>query len=758
MAKVGAERPRKRITDQTYVAPFGRYQAGGEVEPPADEVLVGRESQRALFIDLLLRGVRRGAYLITGHRGVGKTSFVRHCLKDYRDEVFERFLHSNVGRSIFWDRMMVVGLGLVALFLAMMASELMDLLLRFSSGQHTPGHFFVWFLIVLLAIPCLYPLLFAREIIGEIFEASGTHERRERINAAMSTTLTVLIVLACWYRGSFGNPVLSLSRLMLATAVLYLWCQLTSLRSRGSTGRPTVLKVLDWLGLGAFCLLVFIPWLPGTGNSDEVTANVTLALALVGWAGFLFGFGKLYHRRRTTLGSYPEFLKEGKSGRVRLSILWRTAPQEDRLAIREDIIAAGTPWYSLPGFLLSAGAMGYLFDRGLGWHLAAIVGTLLLSIPPFLLVLGRSDRFRPQVTAVFYAKTLLCVVVSLHLVFPVLARWEWPEVLAPFDSALSRLSDGGEGSLCFQAGACAASDRASGSEPSLFHDREEEIRYVLLLFGCLGLIYFLEYEWIVRPFLPQRRDRAIDPALAKAGGSTHFKNLAKMTMPWQLYKMWLPIIMVAVNLGFDKLDHRRVVQSMLIGLRSQYHRTFLSWNSAIANMGRLLRLMVVLMIVVWAGERGFALPDLPAMNGRSSYSDICDRFRGGQTEPGAVNLICKLEHGSSVFHVLYYDFVGPKAKQAYESRDEHILFYVLPFAVQEWPQGSDRPLIQPGIHFRVYHLLLLVTLLLLGRWVTGRLPVPAYRSVLRQIDEVIDSLTAVTSVTSRVRYPGRPTR
>ena len=70
----------RAFSERKYAVPFGRYQPGGDVGPPDNEVLVGREGQRAYFIDLLFRMGRRGAFLVTGHRGIGKTSFVKHCL------------------------------------------------------------------------------------------------------------------------------------------------------------------------------------------------------------------------------------------------------------------------------------------------------------------------------------------------------------------------------------------------------------------------------------------------------------------------------------------------------------------------------------------------------------------------------------------------------------------------------------------------------------------------------------------------------
>ena len=64
------------------IIPFGRFASkltkGGE-----KKLFIAREKTRALLIDRLISGESRGAYLVTGRRGVGKTSFVEACLEEY---------------------------------------------------------------------------------------------------------------------------------------------------------------------------------------------------------------------------------------------------------------------------------------------------------------------------------------------------------------------------------------------------------------------------------------------------------------------------------------------------------------------------------------------------------------------------------------------------------------------------------------------------------------------------------------------------
>ena len=63
--------------------PFGIFSLSGRGRPPFNQVFVGRQKERADFIELLTHQERFGAYLISGQRGAGKTSFVDYCLDKY---------------------------------------------------------------------------------------------------------------------------------------------------------------------------------------------------------------------------------------------------------------------------------------------------------------------------------------------------------------------------------------------------------------------------------------------------------------------------------------------------------------------------------------------------------------------------------------------------------------------------------------------------------------------------------------------------
>src|SRR6185295_5589965 len=153
-----------RFSAKKYILPFGRYVGSTDVEPPANEVLVGREGQRAHLIDLLISTGRRGAYLVTGRRGAGKTSFVKHCISEYEKSVLSRFLRGNVGRGV-WDRTLVLLFWFAVLLGLLLLTELIQFLAH-PTNEGESAHL-RWLILAPVGIALLYPCVYARAIVEE---------------------------------------------------------------------------------------------------------------------------------------------------------------------------------------------------------------------------------------------------------------------------------------------------------------------------------------------------------------------------------------------------------------------------------------------------------------------------------------------------------------------------------------------------------------------------------------------------------------
>lgn len=89
----------ERIYKKSFFMPFGIYNTDKQASGRAAEVLVGRYNERASFIRRLLNSGKGGAYLITGQRGTGKTSFVDYCMDAYEQHSVQRFMNSELAKT-----------------------------------------------------------------------------------------------------------------------------------------------------------------------------------------------------------------------------------------------------------------------------------------------------------------------------------------------------------------------------------------------------------------------------------------------------------------------------------------------------------------------------------------------------------------------------------------------------------------------------------------------------------------------------------
>ncbi|MEZ5714584.1 MAG: ATP-binding protein [Paracoccaceae bacterium] len=120
---------RSHFFEQKYFIPFGRFRIDRILSDSDSATFVGREGQRAFLIDALTGAGKRGAYLVTGRRGVGKTTFVENCLHEYDANVFRRFLRSNIGRSVV-DLAIVAGVAALLIWILLSASDLLEFLIH----------------------------------------------------------------------------------------------------------------------------------------------------------------------------------------------------------------------------------------------------------------------------------------------------------------------------------------------------------------------------------------------------------------------------------------------------------------------------------------------------------------------------------------------------------------------------------------------------------------------------------------------------
>lgn len=811
---------RRQLSDG-YAALFGRFTASKETDPDANEVLVGREGQRAYLIDLLISMGRQGAYLVTGRRGAGKTSFVRHCIREYRLSVYKRFLRNSVGRGII-DRLALLTVWSMILLTALLVSECLQLLAPLTYSSEGKISVLAWLALAPLGAPLLYPAYFSRAILTSFFKLSTAWKLpaiRPRRNHRKETTprlhqshgpgitsalIVVMFAVFAWFWGPFGAPAVGLSRLIVVFSLTYASVSALSFKTESHRLATNVILLLIRTLIALFLLMYLLKG-PGRATSPSIEVLDSLGLSF-----FYLGIGHLlrfWHQYR---------LAHSEHSNMRV--------------ISESLLRGGS-WYRSAGLLFGLGGMIlYLYN-----HTPSITIESLYQMIPILLGLtlslagisigstvkgSNSGAFLPRPDAALFCKAALCVVLSLQLVHPLLknAPSQFFRELELMVSTWHPVDFTMDESTTIRHAVSLAQVRARPKPPArtspqsvldnepnlLFSRRKEELSWIALVLLALMIIYFLEYEWIIRPFLSQREDPALDVSNARPpwedkspwpistrDRKRFYRALAECTLPWAVYRSWLPVLPVSVNLGFDRLDHRRVVQAMLVGLRDLYYKSFLAWNCSLANIARLAGIIALLVFVTLTGKAWLSLEspppskyfhrelatavispvfDLPTAILREhkrlakdlgTYSGPCAYIlhHPELTRSGVLPLICRVG-GDTGFYLATLDLIPPGlgsvSQPTVVDRSRHLLLYeFLPYSPYPviLPTGSApltmTPVIPHGIYFCTYHLLLLIVLFLAGRAVTTRLPIFPYRQNLKRIDDVLDSLSATTRVTLR---------
>ena len=686
-------------------APFGRYESSEASESPANEFLVGREPQRRRLLNLLLTHGKRGAYLVTGQRGSGKTSFVDYCLGEYQQDVFGRFLKSNVGQSSS-DR---IGLGVAVCLLGILAFTLKGVVRFLVYEWHPVPNEYIG---IVLAVPLLlafaYPALAAKELLLLAWDA-----KKWPLLRALLGSLLVLGCCAAWAlfldRGSssgsshpindkiealFKAPAPLIAVLLASTLILGHVCALRPREldpKRGSHGFTWRFGAIVLLLL---CLLIGPFFVNKYASSHPWLKAIPTVPIVVGLFASILEFVARFFGRPSQL----------------------------------------TDWSGKP-----LGMEGSTDFRSM------IAGVLERLLP--LLAdssQGRMPRFVRE-RMILTIKAVSLVVLSVVLINGAFRRWSADESLP------------------------------------------QEVLLLALLIALFISIARLEFNWIIRPHLRTMSGIALDLRRNddEVGVSeTYARRLVNYTFFAFIYRWWLPSFVVRVNLGVEALDHRRVIEAMLGGLRDVYERTFLHWRSPLANAGRAVRMMLLVTATTLAADHFFG-SSVPGNRPRVPDDQICGQPR--ENQPKINELFCLGGgFGRSLANALQFKLIypnshndssgsagtaapaapgasaaptgtaapsGPPAPQAatspsYDDRSS-IAHFILPTSVDNVreeglfaPNSSTTTQRRQAIDVRLYHVLIFLCLFLTVQLIERSWPVFPYRKTLRDIDEAIASLSS----------------
>ena len=615
--------------------PFGRVMGNRTVEGEK-KIFIGREGERALLIDHLCSGNARGAFLITGRRGVGKTSFVEACLEEYTNSLQKRFLRSAHGRRVS-DKLMTVFLGILIILFLLTASSLLGLV------THAANNNALLYLAVLpLIVVCLLPLLHAlnsMRALVKLFAPKG------RLHSSIASLF--IITFFCWacLQQPYGAPALSASRFLLA---------ITFVAFIGRAGIPYLsafqqpLQRKYWLFICSIHISVVFLILNGTipnllntheyfqildfydsylkGNDNltmqEIFNNLAWSLLLFITSIILVAMHSIISSLARTNGQFPK---------------------GPRLALVSACIASI--------FLIWLGDYWLFKGFKIIVNNIAIIIAIAMVIALSLYILTLHDKYRhfettdeelwfqqkykrtPPFEVLVLVKVLLFALVSWQLLYPSinlapdfysnLIDNQTEYYVEPRDAFIqSGIPLAGCYGFDVNFSQCdIMPESGSITNFSLFDALYEEHLWLLLLGLCFVVIFMLEYDWINRGQMAERETAVlgIAPRNPDLLFSHHyprkwpgfideekkrlapiiesFRILEHSTLPWLLIYSWMPTIIARVNLGFDTLTHRGVTHAMLTALRREYSKAFQSWQSIYALLFNFTKMVILIFMV-----------------------------------------------------------------------------------------------------------------------------------------------------------------
>jgi hypothetical protein len=197
---------------QRTAIPFRKFESGSDDIFPCNESMVGREGARAKLIDFLTNVGTRKAILVTGRRGMGKSSFVNYCLGEYEEARIERYWRSDIGRTLSsWLWLLVISTLCAAAFV--LASGILQILL---DNVTTKQNHFLWIPFIPLFFCLSYPIKHAVKIFIVLFK------NILKIHASLLGYFCVLVItLVIMYMPLSGSPIVTMSRLLVMIAAMY---------------------------------------------------------------------------------------------------------------------------------------------------------------------------------------------------------------------------------------------------------------------------------------------------------------------------------------------------------------------------------------------------------------------------------------------------------------------------------------------------------------------------------------------------------
>jgi hypothetical protein len=791
------------FSNQRTAIPFGKFETGQDDVFPCNESMIGREGARAKLIDFLINAGTRKAILITGRRGMGKTSFVQYCLKEYEEARIERFWHSNFGRSAFsliW--LLVISFVIVGSFL--IGGRFLQYLLHDFMEHHE--------LVLLLPLGLLvsflaYPLLLAGKILIKLIK------QRINIPSIFVISIIALILFALEIIDQTISPFLYLGCLIITLAVIYFSGEyLGFISPKTRVVRSHILMIFGFI----FSLWVMYRY-------DVVMFSEYLIFT------FLIILIGIFLKISSLIIIF-------KNKKLKKSIMASTIKK----AIYQYgvVIIVGVIFYL---YILSQYEnKENLFTKPPYLIYIYTFIILLIFIPIVEIIKEKNQVIKPNIypSAVLGIKALFFIVLSFVAIQPLIGSSVYG-FLELFKNC----------SLCIKLAQYPVVEglvdllqkyqhnMETNSNHILLFNKKEEWRFLVFSMLTITLIFWVEYEWIIRPIQYVRRDISLytgkgasyynsadirefsidsknpkrytarkharentqDYYINSSMARENHRVFEKLTFLYYFNYFHLTSLVSTINLGFEELDHRSVIHAMLIGIREQYYSRFLSLRNISVLIRYIFGLLIAMLLVSFLsktffnskktdsrntsndhagdfsnlskytlqipkvndlGENGGIITIRPPKN-RAKTNKYCQYDNNVVFDhlPSVPRLFCELGgfYAETVLPALYFNIFPIHLYNA-EVRGRNIGGDIL-----SWPFDIRIPYYEKNkksekyqkyqISLTAYHLLLFFSILFIFRRLNRAFWLIPYSLNLEKIDDLLDALTSTTNKKQNRDFP-----
>lgn len=630
--KMGTSNRETNFSSQRSAIPFGKFETGSDDIFPCNESMVGREGARAKLIDFLTNAGTRKAILVTGRRGMGKTSFVNYCLKEYEEARIERYWRSDIGRTISaWLWLTVISVICAAILV--LGSWLLKPLLDNAINEH---NYFFWLPIAVLVFYLSYPLRHAVKVIAVLFKIKPSFPAK-----TLGYLFVVVFVGVFTVIPDAGSPVTTLSRLLVVLAATYFSGELLD------TVKPIVFKGIRLSGfllplVGLFISSITFSFYDFINKSEINLTNVALASLFIALA--LFCRGDSLFRK----GKYVAELQIGTT--LKKSSYWFFSLGIVCLLFSIVILNTVSHVHS------DIDIMSVIID------IKYVIGGAILFIGILCKVLVQfsspqekktDEQYGKRTvysTAILLVKAIFLILLSLYALHPLITLTPLPSQSdCQWQSFSASISD-------IRRPFCNVAP-----PPVEYHDpnknvfllnyrpqllnAKHELAYIVLIVAITAMIFWIEYEWIIRPAQTWRRDKTMHVSKRpnhyedfdveekafediKETGDKARKAARKevqrymqqqanirerrrafeaLTFLGYFKHLHLTTLISTINLGFEELDHRSVIHAMLLDIRGQYYEKFVSLRSPRVLVRYCFGLLLAMMLVNYVSTHFFKL-------------------------------------------------------------------------------------------------------------------------------------------------------